>query len=85
MMVSKNKEPGGQELIEAVVSATGLPGNLVEDELQTIIRNTGHAPTDLTLDKLREAMIAYLESTYKDLALLEEAEQGTNESDRPIC
>lgn len=57
-----SKEPGGVELIEQVVTLTGLPGSMVEKELHEILDLTGQNPASLTLDELRQAMLLYLEA-----------------------
>lgn len=54
--------PGGEELIETVAALTGLPEPWVHQELGRIVENAGHSTGTLTLDQLREAMLAYLES-----------------------
>ena len=63
----------GTELVDAVVSFTGLPETLVGQELGNILENAGHSPDTLTLEQLRAAMIAYLESTLEDLESCEAA------------
>ncbi len=61
------EEPGGEELISSLISATGLPEPLIEQELQTILQSSGHSSADLTLDELRQAMAAYLEAVHHEL------------------
>jgi hypothetical protein len=61
MDVSKQDQPGGQELIQQLVSATGLPEDLVHRELDEICALSGQDPGELTLDQLRQAMLTYLE------------------------
>lgn len=60
----------GQELIETVITMTGLPEPLIRTELDQIIENAGQNAGELTLEQLREAMVAYLESL--QAALIEE-------------
>jgi hypothetical protein len=60
-------EQEGQELIETVVSLTGLPAPLMQKELQTILETAGQNTSDLTLDDLRAAMLTYLESLQAEL------------------
>jgi hypothetical protein len=60
--IEQGSEPGGQELIEQVVSLTGLPESMVEKELHEILDLTGRNPASLTLDELRQAMLLYLEA-----------------------
>ena len=52
---------GGHELMQQVVTLTGLPDELVHDELEMILASAGQKPGDLTLEGLRSAMLAYLE------------------------
>lgn len=53
---------GGHELIETVVSLSGIPAPLMERELEKILETSGHAPADLTLEGLRAALLAYMET-----------------------
>ena len=62
MEVSNREEPDGNELIQTVVSLTGLPEEHAYDELNQILKYTGKTETNLTLDELRTAMLAYLEA-----------------------
>lgn len=58
-------DPKGLQLIEAVINLTGLPESLAHQELDHILEMSGRGPgtrTDLTLDQLREALLAYLEA-----------------------
>jgi hypothetical protein len=52
---------GGKELLETVVSLTGLPEELMQKELIRILESSGQDSTNLTLDDLRFALLAYLE------------------------
>lgn len=70
----------GTELVEAVVSFTGLPQTLVGEELGNILENAGHSPATLTLEQLRAAMVAYLESTLNDLEACEAEASAKPES-----
>jgi hypothetical protein len=67
-MGNSKEQPGGEELISELVTATGLPEPLIHDELQDILDLGGHSAKDLTLDQLRSAMIAYLESVHRDVS-----------------
>jgi hypothetical protein len=64
MEVSSKKETNedltGSQLLEAVVSLTELPHSMMHDELGQIIKVSGHEPETLTIEQLRESMIAYL-------------------------
>jgi len=69
-------EPGGQELIQMVVSLTELPELMIQRELEQILEiperdsperdspkrdSPKRDSEDVTLEQLREAMLAYLE------------------------
>ncbi len=62
-----NGEPGGQELVQKLVSLTGLSETLVQEELIQILQMTGCDVENLTLDELRSAMMVYLESMRQEL------------------
>ncbi len=53
-----------KDMIKTLVKLTGLPEHLAYEELTRILEFTGQKPDDenMTLDKLREAMLIYLES-----------------------
>jgi len=59
----------GQDLLDTVASLTGLPEDLVQQELQDMITAAGQNPGNVTLDELRSAMLLYLEA----LAIQEES------------
>ncbi|MEK6705875.1 MAG: hypothetical protein AABZ06_08810 [Bdellovibrionota bacterium] len=69
-------EAGGQELVDKLVSLTGLPKTLVYKELDSILANTGQEVNDLTLETLRSAMLLYLESIHSDFVASEESNKG---------
>lgn len=60
--------PKGSQLIETLVTLTGLEQpaeqKAVQAELGNLIHEAGHSPEALTLDQLREAMLAYLETIH---------------------
>ena len=60
-------EPDGQALIQMVVSLTGLPEEPIRGELNQILEKSGHDSKNLTLEQLRIALAAYLESIQADL------------------
>jgi hypothetical protein len=53
----------GGELIQTLLSSTGLPEDVVGEELGNILESAGASPATLTIDELRTAMLAYLEAT----------------------
>ncbi len=61
MDVPEQMQPSGQELIQKLVTLTGLPEPLVNQELEQILGPTSHQTNELTLEELRAAMIQYLE------------------------
>jgi hypothetical protein len=59
------EELEGEDLIQTLVSLTGLPEGMANDEMDQILQLSGHQPekrSDITLDELRAALIAYLEA-----------------------
>jgi hypothetical protein len=69
----EKQEADGQILLDQVVSLTGLPEHLVHQELEKILE-LGKDPespavetSSLTLDHLRQAMLAYLETLHADM------------------
>jgi len=58
---------GGTELIQTVVTLSGLPEPLAQRELDAILQMSGQDSARLTLDELRAAMLAYLESMPAEL------------------
>lgn len=59
---------GGQSLIRTIVSLTELPEPLMHQEMDQIIKASGHQSESLTLEQLRVAMLSYLESIQADFA-----------------
>jgi hypothetical protein len=64
--LGSSSEVGGQELIRTVVSLTGVPENLMTEELGSILELSGQDANTLTLDQLRQAILVYLESLEKE-------------------
>ena len=58
----------GPELLKTVVSLTGLPENDVAQELSKILEQNGSASESLTLDELRDALLAYLETLHSEIS-----------------
>ncbi|MFL5815635.1 MAG: hypothetical protein ACJ763_18840 [Bdellovibrionia bacterium] len=55
----------GENLIQTLVALTGLPEGMANAEMNQILELSGHEPekrSDITLDELRAALIAYLEA-----------------------
>lgn len=51
----------GTALINELSHATGLPDDLIGEELSRIISSAGKSTSDVTLDELREMLAAYLQ------------------------
>ena len=51
----------GTALINELSHATGLPDDLIGEELSRIIASAGRSTSDVTLDELREMLAAYLQ------------------------
>ena len=58
---------GGQSLIQKLVTLTGLPKSVLENELQGWIRASGHDLNQLTLDQLRLVLLDYLEFLHAEM------------------
>ncbi len=68
MEVSDEKsEYCGQELVESVVSLSGLPEMVIRSELDELLDQHGFSHDDLTLGELRVAMLSYLEAINEDI------------------
>jgi len=77
MEVSEVKlEPSGKTLIQTVVELTELPQSWVYSELDQILERSGQSANQITLDQLREALMAYLEDLKTDLI----SDESTTES-----
>lgn len=53
----------GNKLFHAVVEATDLPTDPVNNELTRILQQHGISPDTMTLDDLREVLADYLQDT----------------------
>lgn len=71
---TESEEPAGQQLLDTLVSLTGLPENLVHNELSEILKPSEASAEEITLDQLRKAMVAYLE-TFKPQDFEEETDE----------
>ncbi|HLE01078.1 MAG TPA: hypothetical protein VJB59_12495 [Bdellovibrionota bacterium] len=78
MDVSDSEQLGGQKLLETVASLTGLPEQIAYAELTQILHLAGQNSGDLTLDGLRAAMLAYLETL--DAGITEAGETGLSDA-----
>jgi len=57
----------GEDLLETVVGLTGLPREMITEELESILQKAGRSTENLTLDDLRFAMMSYLNALDTDL------------------
>jgi hypothetical protein len=51
----------GKNLIEQISESTGLPENLVQDELVTLVSAAGLNPESVTVEDLRKILAEYLQ------------------------
>lgn len=58
---------GGENLVEAVIAATGLPQNPLEKEFHMLLEKHGKNPEEMTLEDLREVMVDYLQTVMMEL------------------
>ena len=78
VLVDPSVQLDGQALIQTLVSLTGLPEHcvpLVNRQVDEILTQAGQDSSCCTIDDLRAAMLAYLESIHKDFEEMAEAEQ----------
>lgn len=68
----------GDALLDQVTVATGLPEDLVTDELTRLLKNAGVAKEAVTLDDLREILADYLQDIM--LEITEAAAQPSEET-----
>lgn len=65
---TQTQDESGHALLDTVASLTGLPEDLVQQELHEMLAMAGQSAGNVTLEQLRQAMLLYLEA----LALQEE-------------
>ncbi|RYZ77356.1 MAG: hypothetical protein EOP05_02100 [Proteobacteria bacterium] len=51
----------GERLLTDIADATGLPSNLVTDELGRLLQNAGIEKSEMTLDDLRHVLAEYMQ------------------------
>ena len=81
MEVSKEisgKNIQGGDLVRELLSSTGLPTEAVGEELGAILESAGASPQTLTLEELRSAMLAYLDSTLAAVSESPLSEDGSS-------
>lgn len=57
-----DEQLSGQQLMDLIVTLTGLSHDAIQKELTPILENMGCNAEKLTMDQLRLAMVSYLES-----------------------
>ena len=57
----------GNKLFSEVTQLTGLPEDLIQDELTKLLADKGVSPQQMTMESLRQAMAAYLEQIQKEM------------------
>ncbi len=65
----------GPKLLHTVVSLTGLPEEMIYEELDQILKLKEQDTEELTLDGLRAAMLAYLETIQANMGDSPESDQ----------
>jgi hypothetical protein len=56
----------GTALIEELSSASGLPDDMIGEELRKIVVNAGKSASEVTLDDLRVLLASYLQDVLVD-------------------
>ena len=59
----------GKGLLRELIEATGLPGHLVEKEINRLAAKHGLNPKALTLDDVRELLASYLQDVLSEAKL----------------
>jgi hypothetical protein len=65
-MDASNKDRSGEELLATIVQLTGLEEGAVRGELDRIVAGAGHSKEEVTLEQVRSALLAYLETLHSD-------------------
>ena len=69
-MEVSGQKPAGTELIETVVSLTGLSADdqsVMQGELEQILEGAGCSRDNLTIEELRTALLGYLETLQDEI------------------
>jgi hypothetical protein len=69
----------GAELIQKLVTLTGMPEELMHEELGGILQQAGEDASTVTLEQLRSAMILYLEQLERESLAAEAADNSTQQ------
>ncbi len=65
-MDSDEKESDGTELLNLLVSLTGLPEDSMIQEVEQLLSKIGKNAQDMTMENLREALILHLDSLHAE-------------------
>ena len=76
-MVVHETDLEGQKLLDAVAFATGLPENVAEEAIGSLLSQYGQESDSLTMDQLRAVMLQFLEEINNDV-MMSEAEESLN-------
>ena len=66
----------GNKLFSEVTELTGLPAELISEELKTLLERKGVEPDQMTMESLREALADYLTQVIFQLEAEEAAAAG---------
>ena len=73
--------PDGKKLFSEVTELTGLPEDLIGEELRELLDRKGIAPEQMTMESLREALADYLTQMMFQM----EEEEGSSEREISGC
>lgn len=68
----------GNKLFSEVAGLTGLPSDLIHEELALLLEKKGISPDELTMDSLRSALTDYLIAVAAQMEVTGEAEAESN-------
>jgi len=74
----------GNKLFTQVTGLTGLPEELIGEELKTLLERKGVAPEQVTMESLREALADYLNQMAEEFADLPEAFDELPDTSTPL-
>ena len=63
---------GGNKLFSQVTELTGLPEDLISEELKSLLERKGVAPEQVTMESLREALADYLSQVISEVQKAED-------------
>ncbi len=76
----------GNKLFSEVTELTGLPEDLISEELKSLLERKGVAPEQVTMESLREALADYLTQVVLQFeSEVEEGEELPELQELPSC